>query len=52
MSEGRQRLKQKRYEEELERQRKQLLEEETRLYVSCFNLFSLIEITLLHIYAS
>nr|KYP44751.1 Actin-related protein 5 [Cajanus cajan] len=38
MSEGRQRLKQRRYEEELERERKQQLEEERRLYVSCFSL--------------
>jgi len=41
MSDGRQRLKQKRYEEELERERKQQLEEERRLYVPCFNLFKL-----------
>jgi len=33
MADGRQRLKQKRYEEELERERKQQLEEEKRLYV-------------------
>jgi len=42
MSDGRQRLKQKRYEEELERERKQQLEEEKRLYVLCHSLFSLI----------
>ena len=42
MSEGRQRLKQKRHEEELERERRQQLEEEKRLYVSCFSLLILI----------
>jgi len=53
MSDGRQRLKQKRYQEELERERKQQLEEEKRLYVYMrVSLFSFIKSALLNIYAT